>query len=310
MFTIVLLRMISLLNMKKLLPLLGVMTFSVSTLASQEIYLECNTCTTHSELVNFAKQNARSNATIVMHVINLNDILYEKYLVTKTKSFECEQNHKSEIPTDKSPVCQNVYHYKTTSQSIDKKDLTDFTNYALAYNETKKFFTQSAIEIPSSMVTSAFELIDNSYPQGLSVDYFNNNLPSSALYKEKLTSWSTGISNKITTSIAVKPPSLVFTYADGTLAYAALDFVDIDGQYHFKFTTIKEGNNSLDLTKTNPFGDNYTFTNMSLESWGVLLEKLSLHDLAVSNTTKMIVPSGNVSIVSICATSEACTDQI
>ncbi|UJF21671.1 hypothetical protein [Shewanella sp. OMA3-2] len=260
------------LNMKKLLILLGGMTFSVSTIASPEMYLECNTCTTQSQLVNFAKTNARLNTTVVMHVINLNHILYEKYLVTKTKSFECEQNNQSDITTDKSPVCQNVYHYKTISQSVDKQDLTDFTHYALAYNETKDFFNQSAIEIPNNITTSAFELIGNSYAQGLSVDYFNNSLQKSALYKEKLTKWAEGISSKISTSITVKPPSIVFTYSDGTLAYAVVDFVDMDGQYHFKFTTIEDSNNRFDLTKTNPFGDYYTFSDMRLESWHILLE--------------------------------------
>jgi hypothetical protein len=277
-----------------------------SAYASEEIYTDCNTCSTDSEFTRAARSQSELNSTVVVHVMNMHEILYKKIQVTKTSSIECEQLNEPDGRGGKLKICRRNFKYHALNLTVENQELSDFTDYALAYNAAKDYFSQRSIEIPATVADTAFDLVDNSYAQGLVVNHFNNNSAFQDVYKEKLVTVVGTLSKMVNGVPTLTAPPLVFSFPDGTLAYAVLDFVDLDNQYHFTFIKIADGYNSLDLTKSNPFTGSYTFTNMSQSTWTKFFETITRLGLAVQGGSASSIPRGTVTIVAMCSSGKVC----
>jgi hypothetical protein len=291
---------------KKLLIALVLGASAQSVYASDETVSYCSSCTTDENYMSFSRSLAPENGSVITHIFNMPEFGYKKYRSSKTGYIECEYNDEPDGRGAKQQICRQRYTYTTTELSISNQELSDFTNYALAYNDAEKFFLQQAIEVPRILTGTAFDLVENSNAQGKVISYFNNNVSLKDSFREKFVTIIGSASKIVNNATTLNAPPIVFSFSDNTLAYAVLDFVDTDDQYHFKFIKIKDGNNSLDLKKSNPFTKIYTFNHMSQESWSVFFRALQVLGLTVRGATESLIPKGTVLIVPICDSGKVC----
>ncbi|WP_076539226.1 hypothetical protein [Shewanella sp. UCD-KL21] len=284
--------------------LLGVS--SQVALASEEATSFCETCTTDQQFMAKARSLSSENGVVTAHIFNMPNIIYKKYQVSKTGYIECEYLQEPDGEGGRQQICRQKYKYLTKEIPVKNQQLSDFTDYALAYNDAKSYFSLRSIVIPEILTGSAFDLVQNSHKQGQVSYFFNHSAPFKDVYAEKVSTIIGSASKIINNAPSLTTPPLVFKFNDNTLAYAVLDFVDIDGQYHFKFIKIQDGHNSLDLREKNPFTASYTFTNMSQTTWTSFLAAMKSYGLTVRGANESIIPTGTVTIVPICSSGQVC----
>ncbi|WP_299569570.1 hypothetical protein [uncultured Shewanella sp.] len=253
-----------------------------------------------------ARSLLSEEGSLITHIFNMPNIAYKKYRGSKTGYVECENVHELDGEGGRQQICRKKYKYVITEMPLTNQQLSDFTAYALDYNDTEKLFQERAVEVPRIVQGTAFDLIQNSYAQGKVIYYFNNNAPFSKYYSEKMAvvlgSYSKVLNNVPTASV----PPIAFRFDDDTIAYAVLDFVDSDDKFHFKFIKIEDKYNFIDLREKNPFTGSYTFVNFSQSAWSAFLTALNHSGLMIRGAKESIIPEGTVTIVPLCSSGKVC----
>jgi len=280
--------------------------YSQASYASEEISSFCDTCVTDQQYMTHARSLIEKDGSITAHIFNMSEFGYKKYNTSRISHIECEYDKEPDGRGGNLQICRKQHKYTTTELVISNQDLIEFTNYAIAYNDAANTFSLRSVEVPALLTDTAFNLIENSFVQGKVIYYFNNNTSLKDVYAEKFENFLGSSSKIINNTISVNAPPLVFAFSDGTLAFAVLDFVDSDGQYHFKFIKIQDKHNSIDLRKSNPFTGSYTFIGMSQSSWGAFFNALKNLGLTVRGAKESIIPRGVVRIVPMCDGKEGC----
>ncbi|WP_394230951.1 hypothetical protein [Shewanella colwelliana] len=290
--------------------LLFLSTISAPSLAIDSIHVECSTCTTETQFYNAAKNEAK-NTTRFINIMNFKNYELRKFRASKTANKVCEDDREPDGRGGFIQICKWEYDYAIVSAPITNEELYLFTDLADSVNDANKYYTQRSIEIPSTIVTSGYELIGAGYKQTKVTTYFNQ-LPLKDSILEKLVVVAGSASKIVSTGIKFEMPALVFTFSDGVKAYAEIDFVDMDDQTHFKFTKLIDPNgNPIDLTKSNPFTEKYyNFSKTSLSSWRVFRSALNAYDLRIIGSSNNTVPTGTVAITDCSGRSPTGSDTI
>lgn len=274
--------------------------FSQMSTASEIASSHCETCITDQQYMTHARSLVNKDETKVVHIFNMSEYGYKKYNITRTSYIECEYDNEPDGRGGRQQICRRQFKYSTAELVVSNQELSEFTEFALVYNDTAKFLKQNSIEVPSIVSDTAFDLVGDTYTQNAVILYLQHGNSFEAIL-DRLHSYAGGVSRLVTTPIMVNSPIIAFKFSDGTFAYAILDFVDSDGKLHFKFIKIQDASgNSLDLRKDNPFPASYTFINMSQDSWEAFFRAMQRLGLTVRGASESIIPKGIVRIVHIC----------
>lgn len=274
-------------------------TFSFSASAIDNYHVECSNCLDDSQYVKVAKDNAINRQTIYVNVMNFDNYEMRKFRVYKNSKTVCDPN--SREPDGEGGYIQDCWVERTltadpvTLTSIESSTFIDFAN---SYNDFKKALKSSPLTVPDNVVPSAYNLIGASFLHTKVVDHFkSSNDPESVFIKATILAQSgTAI---VEAGIKLNTPAIVFTFSDGSKAYALFRFYDGKDNYHLTFFLVIDKNgNQIELTdKVNPFPKFMDMNNIPLSSWQTLYEAFKAYGLAVPGSTSKIVPSGTVTIV-------------
>ncbi|EKT4488959.1 MULTISPECIES: hypothetical protein [Shewanella] len=296
-------------TLKNLFSCIMLSTISISAFAIETKTVECEKCETDYQFLTAAKREAVLNVSTIVNVLNYKNYELRKFDILKRNHIECEYDNEPDGRGGKTKICREKSTYKVSNPPISNDELTSFINYAETYNNAQKFFLQHAIEVPSDVVSSGYELIGNTSKQWdvtrqLTESSYSQN------FSEKFLSLIVGKASLFKNGyLNLGMPPIVFSFSDGIKAYAVIDFIDMDGVEHFKFLKLVDAeNNVIDLSSNNPFQGRLFVIgeSMTVQSWSTLLTALNAYGLMVPGASSRIVPRGTVKIVPICSSSNPC----
>ncbi|GIU30557.1 hypothetical protein [Shewanella sp. MBTL60-007] len=278
--------------------------FSSSALAIDNYHIECKTCVTKEQFVQFAKENAIYRETIYVNVMNFENYEIKKYRVYKNRETVCDPNGRE--PDGEGGFIQDCWFENTLTAnevSLTNSELNLFTDLAEGVNDLEKQLSQRTVEITEDILPSAFDIVATPNNGKIvishydSLSYFDNSVASKFLIAFE------AIIKTVSVGISFNAPAVKFTFSDDSEAYAVFDFLDSDGVAHMKFVkVISENGIEVDLTKDNPFKKSYDVSGMSLTSWQSLLTAFNAYGLVVRGASTKIVPRGTITVTD-CSTS-------
>lgn len=281
----------------KALGFLAVVSLPASAFAIDGYHVECNSCVSEEQFHQAAKDEAVQGQTIYVNVINFDNYEFRKYKVTKTHKNVCDP--KSREPDGRGGFiqdCKIIRTHTATKEELTNDEINALMSFATSFNDYKSVVKQYATAIPETVVPSGYDLVGASYNHGKVIDYYNSqvNVRTITEIYVGLVEAATKIVSK---GINVSAPAIVFSFSDGSKAYAEVDFYDMDDNLHYKFTKVIDANkNVIDLTSQNPFPKTMDVSNLSLKSWQTLYSAFRAYGLAVVGKTTNIVPRGTITI--------------
>ncbi|MFV7707172.1 hypothetical protein [Shewanella algae] len=281
----------------KALGFFAVVSMSTSALAIESYHVECNSCASEEQFNKVAKDEAIHGKTIFVNVINYHNYEFRKYKVTKTQKNVCDP--KSREPDGEGGFiqdCKVIRTHTATKVELTNEELNALMSFATSYNDYKSVVKQYATAIPDTVVPSAYDLIGASYNHTKVVNYFKSQRDLRT-FTERFIAQADHTTDLISNGIKITAPSIVFSFSDGSKAYAEVDFYDMDDNLHYKFTKVIDANgNQIDLKAQNPFPKLMDVSNLSLQSWQTLYGAFRAYGLAVVGETTKIVPRGTITI--------------
>lgn len=261
-------------------------------------HIECASCKTDAQFYEEAKKQSNIIDRYIS-IMNIDTLQIKKFRASNKSNLVCTPKPKESDEQDElTQNCKLNYTYSINEINISNEDYSNFIDFATAINDIKQLFNQHTILIPTNVVDSGYKLIGASYIETKITNHFNQ-LSLCEIFVEKtieLLSAGMKIANNSQLNIVI--PSLVFSFSDGSTAYAVIDFVDMDDKVHFKFTTLIDANgNTFELNGKNPFKNkDFDISNMSLSSWNSFRSALKIFGMIVPNTNNTQVPRGMVTI--------------
>lgn len=287
------------------LTFLAAAQFSTSALAIDNYHVECESCVSGEQFTQAAKDHAIFRETVFINVMNIDNYEMKKYSVYKNSKTVCDPNGRE--PDGEGGFIRDCWLEKTLTAdevSLTNTELNNFTDFASATNNIKNTVKQRSIEVPITVVPNAYDLVGASFNETAVTNYFNS-IPLNNTIVQQAISYVSSASKMVTTGIVINSPPLVFSFSDGTKAYAVPDFIDMDDRLHFKFILVTDVNgNKFDLKSDKPFSKYINVANLSLTSWQSLLTAFRGYGLAVIGASTKIVPRGTVKLIDCAGSTE------
>lgn len=277
-------------------------SFSFQTQAAVSLkdseHTECASCTTDAQFYEEAKRKSNIIDRYI-NIMNFDSLQMKKFRASNKSNLICDPN--SREPDGRGGFIQDChwnYTYSIQEVNITSEEYNDFIDLANATNDMRQLVHQRAISIPSTVVSSGYEIIGASFVETKIINHFNESSLKQTFLEKSIVLLSAGMKIANNSNLNIVMPSLVFIFSDGSSAYAVIDFYDMDDNVHFKFTKLIDANgNQFDLGSANPFASKtYDVSNMSLSSWNAFRAALRTFGLIVPNTNNTQVPKGIVTI--------------
>lgn len=291
--------------MKLLSSLFFLVAIPFSASATDNYHVECKSCVSDAQFVQAAKDNAIHKQTVFINVMNIDNYEMRKYSVYKNSRTVCDP--KSREPDGEGGFIQDCWLEKTLTANevkLTNNELNDFVDFASALIALRKSVAQRSIAIPDTVVPTAYDLIGASFRQTRVIDHFKS-LPVTQNILESTVMYAHAGAKIFSTGFTFNAPAILFTFSDGSKAFAEFDFYDLDDNVHYKFTKVLDANgNQIDLTAQNPFPKIMDVSNLSLTSWQSLLSAFKAFGLAVRGADTKIVPRGTVTWIDCSSSTE------
>lgn len=299
----------------KLLPTLFILAaaqFSTAAFAGdfppapKNYHIECENCVTESQFIQVAKDHAVYRESVNINVMNFANYKIEKYRVYSNSITVCDPNGRE--PDGEGGFIYDCWFEKTltaTKISTSNTELNAFIDYATLQNDIRNIISQRSIEIPDTVVGSGYELLGASFRQTAVTNHFRNMPVHSTLFERFIMYTSAG-TKMVSVGVVLNAPPLVFTFSDGTKAYADIEFYDMDDNLHIKFIKVVDakGNVALLQGNKNPFSNLFNPQGTSATTWAVLREAFKAFGLAVDIRLGATVPSGIFRIIDCTGSTE------
>lgn len=261
-------------------------------------HTECASCKTDAQFYEEAKRKSNKIDRYIS-IMNFDSLQMKKFRASNKSNLVCDP--KSKEPDGRGGFIQDChwnYTYSITEVNATSEEYNDFIDLANATNDMRQLVQQRAISIPSTVVSTGYEIIGASFVETKIINHFNASDLRVNFFEKSVVLLSAGMKIANNSTLNMIMPSLVFLFSDGTTAYAVIDFYDMDDNVHFKFTKVMDANgNQFNLESVNPFvSKKYDVSKMSLSSWNAFRAALSAFGMIVPNTNNLQVPKGIVTI--------------
>ena len=221
------------------------------------VNIQCNHCTADSDYQTAALSALKDREQKVVNVINFSQFDVRKFDVKKLQVEVCSDYGKSATKgycnmedgsVLKSLQVTNIAREQVISLSEQLYQLD--------------FFQQQDIQTDPQVASTAWQVVNHSYVANKLIFQWQRAFEYE--YSTFLLRWQQGELASIQAGIPLinLSPAIVLFFADGSKAYAEVDFIDSDKQLHFTFKQIVDAhNNHLNLNQDELFelGDSFQF---------------------------------------------------
>ena len=296
--------------MERIKPLISIfaISFSFSFSANalvDNFAVECDYCITDNQFEFKAREAAITDNTVIVNVVNFDNLTYKRYSITKNSYIECEYDNEPDGRGGKLQICRRRFNYESYQQVVNSTEMADFIKLARAKNELDNYNKQRITQIPDTITQTGLDLVGNSAIQNDVIEFFNNDTASLQQFQDRNAAYLSALTSVIQTSvIKISAPIISFKFDDGSIAYSQFEYIDVDGQLHFKFLKVIFNKNTFNLENIKvPFNSLYIrLSGLNLPQWQKVFDLLYDYGLTVRGTSRDTLPSNlpTGKITSVC----------